>query len=234
MLGRLVAHGIPATSAALTVFGVRLATAGVSIALGLVFVLLHFRSARAVSATHFDDIADAYDVQIPESRRHALLETKTELMRVAIETRGGGRRGLDVGCGQGAYVGRMRTLGFDVSGIDASAADAPARLRRYAQLYGNVLGADRMCLCGMLAAEVATLPVAMQGEVRRFFDTNERWLAAVVADGHRDGTVRAGDAVGAARMLLAAFEGAALIARSYGDPARFGASVDQVLGGLVS
>ena len=121
MLARLVVHGIPVTSAALTVLGVRLATVGVSIVLGLVFVLLHFRSARAVSATHFDDIADAYDVQIPESRRHALLETKTDLMRVAIETCGGGRRGLDVGCGQGAYVARMRTIGFDVSGIDASA-----------------------------------------------------------------------------------------------------------------
>ena len=32
-----------------------------------------------------------------------------------------GRRGLDVGCGQGWYVGRMRELGFDVTGIDASA-----------------------------------------------------------------------------------------------------------------
>ena len=75
----------------------------------------------AVSATHFDDIADAYDVQIPESRRLALLAKKTGLMQRVLEERGVGRRGLDIGCGQGAYVGRMRELGFDVHGIDMSA-----------------------------------------------------------------------------------------------------------------
>ena len=60
----------------LTVLGVRLATVGLSVALGALFVAIHLRSARASSDTHFDDIADAYDVQIPESRRLALLETQ--------------------------------------------------------------------------------------------------------------------------------------------------------------
>jgi SAM-dependent methyltransferase len=32
-----------------------------------------------------------------------------------------GTRGLDVGCGQGWYVERMRAFGFDVTGIDESA-----------------------------------------------------------------------------------------------------------------
>lgn len=121
MLSALEAHGVAPVMAVITVFAARLATVGVSIALGLVFVLVHVRGARADSAVHFDEIADAYDVQIPESRRHALLDRKTQLMREVIETRGGGRKGLDVGCGQGAYVARMRQMGFDVAGIDASA-----------------------------------------------------------------------------------------------------------------
>ncbi len=121
MLAVLFAHGVAAEDAVLTVLGVRLATVGVSVALGWVFVLMHLRSGRFASDTHFDDIADAYDVQIPESRRHALLLRKTALMKDVIEARGAGRRGLDVGCGQGAYVARMRTLGFDVEGIDMSA-----------------------------------------------------------------------------------------------------------------
>jgi ubiquinone/menaquinone biosynthesis C-methylase UbiE len=120
MLAILSAHGIPETLGALTVLAARLATAGLSIALGIVFVLIHVRTAAARTDSHFDDIADAYDVQIPEARRHALLDRKTSLMREAIVTRKIGRRGLDVGCGQGAYVARMRSLGFDVSGIDAS------------------------------------------------------------------------------------------------------------------
>jgi ubiquinone/menaquinone biosynthesis C-methylase UbiE len=120
MLGRLTAEGGAAGLAALVVLGVRLATVGVSFALGAVFALIHVRTTTADSETHFDDIADAYDVQIPEGRRLALLERKTALMKEIIESRGVGRRGLDVGCGQGAYVRRMRDLGFEVSGIDPS------------------------------------------------------------------------------------------------------------------
>lgn len=133
MLAALVNAGVPEPQAALCVLGVRLATVGVSVALGLVVVVMHFRSAAALSATHFDDIAEAYDVQIPESRRLALLARKTGLMKAAIETRRAGRKGLDVGCGQGAYVGRMRDLGFDVRGIDSS----PGQVRLAARNVGE-------------------------------------------------------------------------------------------------
>jgi ubiquinone/menaquinone biosynthesis C-methylase UbiE/uncharacterized membrane protein YbhN (UPF0104 family) len=121
MLALLFARGYGESAALLIVLGVRLSTVGVSVALGALFVVMHVRSASADSADHFDDIADAYDVQIPESRRQALLLRKTSIMREVIAARGCGPRGLDVGCGQGAYVGRMRALGFEVDGIDASA-----------------------------------------------------------------------------------------------------------------
>ncbi|MFN7914460.1 MAG: methyltransferase domain-containing protein [Vicinamibacterales bacterium] len=130
MLTLLLDHGIPEQSAALTVLGVRLSTAGVSLAMGLVFAWLHVRSAAADSAAHFDDIAEAYDVQIPESRRNALLVRKTDMMRDVLDARGAGKRGLDVGCGQGAYVGRMRELGYDVEGIDMSSGQVRFAARR--------------------------------------------------------------------------------------------------------
>jgi 2-polyprenyl-3-methyl-5-hydroxy-6-metoxy-1,4-benzoquinol methylase/uncharacterized membrane protein YbhN (UPF0104 family) len=129
MLSALAMNGLSETAAALTVLGVRLATVGLSVALGALFVAIHVRSARASSDTHFDDIADAYDVQIPESRRLALLETKTSLMEEIISGRAAGSRGLDVGCGQGAYVARMRALGFDVAGIDASPGQVTLAVR---------------------------------------------------------------------------------------------------------
>src|SRR5213078_787322 len=37
--------------------------------------------------------------------------------------------------------------------IDAESKDAREKLRRYAAIYADVLSADSMCLCGMLAAE---------------------------------------------------------------------------------
>ena len=133
MLAMLTGIGLSDGASALTVLGVRLATVGLSIALGVLFVLIHWRTERASSETHFDDIADAYDVQIPESRRVALLETKTALMSATLRSRGGGRRGLDVGCGQGAYVARMRATGFDVDGIDASPGQLQLAVRNVPQ-----------------------------------------------------------------------------------------------------
>jgi SAM-dependent methyltransferase/uncharacterized membrane protein YbhN (UPF0104 family) len=125
--GRLLADlkgaGFDEAAAASAVLAIRLATAGLSTALGGVFLLVHVRS-RPMSPSHFDEIADAYDVQIPRARREALLTRKTELMREVIAARGIGGRGLDVGCGQGWYVARMRQLGFDVAGIDSSPGQA--------------------------------------------------------------------------------------------------------------
>jgi SAM-dependent methyltransferase len=122
LLGELQAAGIGGAAAALSVFGIRLATVGVATALGSVFLFVHLRTPAAAASEHFDEIADAYDVQIPESRREALLAKKTELMRdVMAHALPDARRGLDAGCGQGWYVGRMRELGFEVDGIDASA-----------------------------------------------------------------------------------------------------------------
>jgi ubiquinone/menaquinone biosynthesis C-methylase UbiE/uncharacterized membrane protein YbhN (UPF0104 family) len=122
MLEAIEGAGMPPAEASLTVLAARLATVGVTLLLGLVFLTVHLRGG-ASQAAHFDEIAAAYDVQIPESRRLALLERKTMLMRDIITRRGAGAgaAGLDVGCGQGAYVAEMRRLGFDVRGIDASA-----------------------------------------------------------------------------------------------------------------
>lgn len=124
LLRALDGAGVPSDAAALVVFGTRLATLGVSSAFGLVFLLMHVRSRvgqSGESQDHFDHIADAYDVQIPEARRLALLARKTTMMEECLDRRRHGRRGLDLGCGQGWYVQRMRVLGFDVTGIDTSA-----------------------------------------------------------------------------------------------------------------
>jgi 2-polyprenyl-3-methyl-5-hydroxy-6-metoxy-1,4-benzoquinol methylase len=121
LLGELELAGLSGAAAALSVFGIRLATVGVATALGLVFLVVHLRMPVAAGVGHFDEIANAYDVQIPESRRTALLVKKTELMRdVLARALPGARRGLDAGCGQGWYVERMCDLGFEVDGIDAS------------------------------------------------------------------------------------------------------------------
>jgi TetR/AcrR family transcriptional regulator, transcriptional repressor for nem operon len=122
-----------------------------------------------------------------------------------------------------------------LAGIDERTANAFARLEAYAKLYADVLAGNRICLCGMLAAEYETLPRAMKDGVRRFFDANETWLAGQIERGRRDGRFHArGTASEGARMLLGALEGATLVARPYNDVGRFNSAARQVLAGLLA
>ena len=117
--------------------------------------------------------------------------------------------------------------------VDEGMAPAPAKLEAYAALYAGVLREHRMCLCGMLAAEYQTLPEAMQDAVLRFFDENESWLVNVLEQGRNEGTLEfAGSAAEAARMVISGLEGAMLVARPYGDVARFEAAAHGLLAGL--
>jgi TetR/AcrR family transcriptional repressor of nem operon len=119
--------------------------------------------------------------------------------------------------------------------IDARETSAPAKLHAYAELYGSVLSAERMCLCGMLAAEYSTLPPGMQQVVLRFFDDSERWPVQVLESGRRDGSLTFEQpAADAARLIVSALEGAMLVARPFADATRFDTAADALLRSLAS
>jgi TetR/AcrR family transcriptional repressor of nem operon len=110
---------------------------------------------------------------------------------------------------------------------------AGAKLAAYARLYQRVLAGRRMCLCGMLAAEYQTLPQPMRDAVISFFDHNEEWLAGVLEQGRADGSLQfTGSARDTARMIVGGLEGAMLVARPYGDVARFQTAAASLLAGL--
>lgn len=119
----------------------------------------------------------------------------------------------------------QKTFGDALDAIDRKTEEPAEKLRRYVDLYDSVLRNDRMCLCGMLAAEYATLPAPMQEGLTSFFDANERWLTAVLHGGVQIGVFVLTESANArARVLLGALEGAMLVARSYGDSHRFRAA----------
>ncbi len=114
--------------------------------------------------------------------------------------------------------------------IEAETDDAFLRLQRYARIYAGVLGNEKMCLCGMLAAEHGTLPAPMRRTLQHYFDLNEAWLAKVLDGGRRRGQLRFdGPPREVAELLVGALEGAMMMARSYGDPRRFAAASDRLL-----
>lgn len=118
--------------------------------------------------------------------------------------------------------------------IDAASVDPRRRLRAYVGLYADVLAGQRMCLCGMVAAEYTTLPHPMQAAIRAFFEFNEGWVAIQFDQCARTGGLSAAvTPLDAARMLVGALEGEMLVARAYGDPARFEAAAKLLLTQLI-
>jgi TetR/AcrR family transcriptional regulator, transcriptional repressor for nem operon len=116
---------------------------------------------------------------------------------------------------------------------DARGLSASGKLAAYADLYLQVLRDRKMCLCGMLAAEYQTLPQPMQNAVIKFFDQNESWLEGVLTQGRDEGSLQfTGSSRDTARMVVSGLEGAMLIARPYGDIARFQAAAANLLAGL--
>jgi TetR/AcrR family transcriptional repressor of nem operon len=114
--------------------------------------------------------------------------------------------------------------------IDSESRSAWEKLQRYVALYDNVMRDDRMCLCGMFAAEYSTLPAPMQEELRRFFDANEQWLTAVLAQGREAKELSFWDSPHErARVFLGALEGTMLVARSYNDDERFRVTAEHLL-----
>ncbi|MGI4985600.1 MAG: TetR/AcrR family transcriptional regulator [Janthinobacterium lividum] len=105
---------------------------------------------------------------------------------------------------------------------------ADARLRLFAHGAAHWLRrGEYVCLCGMLAADMASLPESVQAGVRAYFEMNEAWLATVLADGRDEGVlVVRGTPEASARTLMAAFQGSVLAARLFGEPSRVAEVID--------
>jgi TetR/AcrR family transcriptional regulator, transcriptional repressor for nem operon len=117
--------------------------------------------------------------------------------------------------------------------IDARADTAACKLHAYASLYADVLREGRMCLCGMFAAEYETLSTPIRAAVIAFLDDNEAWIARVLQQGQKDGSLQFdGSARESARSILSGLEGTMLVARSYGEVERFQTGATQLLSSL--
>ena len=103
--------------------------------------------------------------------------------------------------------------------IDRRGRGPRRKLKSYTQLFHDTLEmGNRMCLCGMLAADLETLPPQVLDELRGFFTDNQEWLAKVLTEGQETGKARFdGNAEAEARLIVSGLEGAMLVARLYGD-----------------
>lgn len=101
-------------------------------------------------------------------------------------------------------------------------ATAPKRLKCFIALFRRTLTEERLCLCGMLAAERGSLPEEINAEVRAFFKLCEDWLIEVLKEGRAAGEIEfRGPAQALADHLIALLEGAMMMALSLNDLERF-------------
>jgi TetR/AcrR family transcriptional repressor of nem operon len=120
-----------------------------------------------------------------------------------------------------------------LAAIDAGLTHAPAKLVAYADLYAQVLRQERMCLCGMLAAEYETMPSSIRTAVVGFLDENERWLSQVLEQGRRERSLSFdGSTAVLARTIVSGLEGAMLVSRPYRAVERFETAATQLLASL--
>jgi TetR/AcrR family transcriptional regulator, transcriptional repressor for nem operon len=122
--------------------------------------------------------------------------------------------------------------------IEGQTNDPYHQIEMYVEMYRSVLEeSDNICMCGMLAAEFATLPKDVSEEVQGFFLENEEWLANVIklvrklelGDIDRsDKSFEQDDAW----LLLSGLEGAMLLARTHEGLPRFCSIVQRLLKGL--
>lgn len=125
-----------------------------------------------------------------------------------------------------ALVKRYEERFFAALEAKAAAARTPAEsVDAFAEVYREALvGADRICLCGMLGAESCGLPPALSAAVASFFQGNIDWLVANLAQDLTPAQRRR-----RATHIVAALQGAMTLASSLGDHKIFDGTVRDLL-----
>ena len=118
--------------------------------------------------------------------------------------------------------------------LEATAESAHARLSSYAALFRDTLvERERLCLCGMLAGEVETVPETVKVEIGRFFEEQQQWLTKVIQQGIDDQEIAAStDSHMWATTVLSSLEGAMLVARGLDNYHQFDVVTQSLLDAL--
>ncbi len=116
--------------------------------------------------------------------------------------------------------------------IDELHSSQLIKLREYARLYEGSFEENKMCLCGMLAAEHETLSDTMQDAINSFFDGHENWLEQVLTAGKLSGELSfEGDARVHAQVIVSNLQGALLVAKSQRSMKRMNLAASHLVDG---
>jgi SAM-dependent methyltransferase len=164
MIEELLTAGVAAEVGIVGVLVYRIGTSFFAVALGVAaFLFSRRRLARIMrhrpqgdDPFHFDEVAHAYEEQIPRHIRERLLAKKTGLIREQLAAAGiaGAARGLDLGCGQGWYLSELRDAGYRMHGLDFSAG----QLKKAAETVRSHPAPGTALPAGLCQGDAQTLP----------------------------------------------------------------------------
>lgn len=103
----------------------------------------------------------------------------------------------------------------------------PDQIQAYTHLYKQTLEKDKLCLCGMLAADIETLPLEVKTEVQAFMTDNIVWLTQVLLDHDKNYSKKQAEKI--AYQMLNTLQGAMLIARLFENPELFAQTSKTIL-----
>jgi TetR/AcrR family transcriptional repressor of nem operon len=163
--------------------------------------LIQTRGANGISYEHISRA-----VRIRKASIHYHFATKEKLIEEVLER----------------YCARFLDR---VDALFAGSDPAPVKLRKYTDLFEATLRtppSGRVCLCGMLGAEMASLGSPAVARLQRFYKENGERLAAVLEQGRKKKTLRfQGDSKALGLLVFSLLEGAMMVARADGGAKRF-------------
>jgi len=117
--------GLTLTQSVVIVSLVRIMSIGISLIVGVLFLLLQIKAQRQGafkdSTGHFNEIAQEYKEQFPAHIWNRLLDRKISLLTAALPYPSSATGvGLDLGCGLGHHCLAMSKRGYSVVGVDVA------------------------------------------------------------------------------------------------------------------
>ncbi|HSW92990.1 MAG TPA: TetR/AcrR family transcriptional regulator [Gammaproteobacteria bacterium] len=108
--------------------------------------------------------------------------------------------------------------------------NASSHIRLYAELYQEALSQDKLCLCGMLASDMETLPDEVKKVVRGFLSDNAAWLVTVLHNNYPK--ISKKRLINIAWQIINLLQGGMIMARVSQDPGMFSASIKEMISQL--
>lgn len=114
--------------------------------------------------------------------------------------------------------------------VDQNGKNWLDKMRKYTKLYAAVLDAERLCLCGMLASDIETLPKVLKKAIREFFTDNVAWISRVMAQ--HDKSLSTKRLTDVSWSIIATLQGAIIMAKMLDKPELFAAASKELLAQL--